>query len=189
VDGAVLRHLTLAAVLATAAGCGGAPVVERAAAPTAGELPDSAVAAIRLDRGRARRVGLFHGRGLWVAPTADGDTCLLDTATDAVGASCGPTLFGRHKLAFTEASDGGPPPRPLTLLRISGVAAPAVSSVVVELSDDSSTTLAPNGDGAFAYEEPAEQLAAGAVPVALDSRDGAARRVDRIDLPRAPFAP
>lgn len=172
------------------AGCGGTVArPARPEQPAAGGLPDSAVAAMHLDRGRARHLGTFHGRGVWVAPTDTGETCLLDTAADAVGGSCGETLFGTHRLAFTEATDGGPPPRPVTLVRITGITAPGVRSVSVELSDGSSAAVVPNGDGAFVYEEAPTQLTAGAAPVALVARNAAARPVDRIDLPRAPLIP
>jgi hypothetical protein len=186
----MLPVLILVLALALVAmGCGGTtsrPTGPRD--PQAGALPESAVQAMKLDRGHARRLGTFHGRGVWLAPSADGDTCLLDTAADAVGAACGASLFGTHQLAFTEATDGGPPPRPLTLVRITGIAKPGVRSVAVDLSDGSTATLVPNADGAFVYEEPAETVAAGVTPVALGARDGAARRVDSIDLPRTPFS-
>lgn len=180
----MLSRLILVAVVVSA-GCGSTAV--RPERPAVGGLPDSAVAAMHLDRGRARQLGTFHGRGVWVAPTETGETCLLDTAADAVGGACGQTLFGAHRLAFTEATDGGPPPRPVTLVRITGVVAPGVRSLGVELSDGSSTSVVPNAEGAFVYDEPVAQLAAGAAPVALVARNAAARPVDRIDLPRAPL--
>jgi hypothetical protein len=196
----MLPLLILLLLVAVATGCGSSETSRRGdvrppvrpAAVVAGprataELPASAVAAMHLDRARARRIATVHGRGVWIAPTETGGTCLVDTAADAVGGACGPTLFGAHKLAFTEASDGGPPPRPVTLLRLSGAAAPDVGSVVVELSDGSRAVLVPNDDGAFVYEEPSSQLAAGVAPLALVARDGEARPVDEVDLPRAPF--
>ena len=177
------------AVALAAEGCGGTTIrVDRGDRPAAGALPDSAVEAMRLDRASAQHLGTFHGRGVWLAPTADGETCLLDTAADAVGAACGAPLFGTHQLAFTEATEGGPPPRPLTLVRITGVAKRGVRSVVVELSDGSSAPLVANAQGAFVYEEPAEQLSAGVRPTALIARNGAAGRIDSVDLPRAPFS-
>jgi hypothetical protein len=194
-----LLILVLAAALVT--GCGSATQAEHERATTArpasladartkpGELPDSAVAAMGLDRGKARRVGLFRGRSLWVAPTQKGETCLVDAGDAAVGAACGPTLFGPHKLAYTQATDGGPPPRPFTLLRLSGVAAPGVGSVVLELSDGSNVVLVPNDAGAFVYDESSAALASGITPVALVARDESARQVDRIELPRAPLVP
>ena len=194
-----LLIVVLAAVLVT--GCGAATRVEpdpaTAARPVSvaggrtkpGELPDSAVAALRLDRGKARRVGLFGGRSLWVAPTQKGETCIVDAGDAAVGAACGPTLFGPHKLAYMQATDGGPPPRPFTLLRLSGVAARGVGSVVVELSDGSDVVLVPNDGGAFVYDESSVGLASGITPVALVARDESARQADRIDLPRAPLVP
>jgi len=194
----VLPLLILVLALALAAGCGAQTSAHHRAADLAGvkrpmpkpdELPDSAVAAMRLERGKARRVGRFRGRSLWVAPTQKGETCLVDAGDAAVGAACGPTLFGPHELAYTQATNGGPPPRPFTLLRLSGIATPGVRSVVVELSDGSNVVLVPNDDGAFGYDEPTAALADGVVPVALLARDGAARQVDRIDLPRAPLVP
>jgi hypothetical protein len=193
VDRPVLPVLIVAlSVALAAAGCGGTTTrVDRGVPgrPAAGALPDSAVEAMRLDRARAQHLGTFHGRGVWLAPTADGETCLLEAAADGVGAACGASLFGTHGLAFTEATEGGPPPRPLTLVRVTGVAKPGVRSVVVELSDGSSAPLVPNDRGAFVYAEPADQLAAGVRPTALIARNGAAGRVDRVDLPRAPFSP
>jgi hypothetical protein len=201
-DRSLLVRLTLALLLAAAlAGCAssastrrsGTPAPQQvsfvAGAPSGAALPDSAVAAMHLDRERARRLGAFRGRsgearGLWVAPTDDGRTCVLDVGTDQVGAGCGRTLFNGHELAFTEASEGGPLPEPTTLVRISGLTTAGVGSVDVALSDGSTATLEPNESRAFVYEEPAEQLAAGAVPVALVARDSSAKQVDRIDLPR-----
>jgi hypothetical protein len=188
----MLLVLIVVAVVIATAGCGGTssgtgrPVPLE---PAADGLPDSAVQALKLDRGRARHLGTFRGRGVWLVPTADGDTCLLDTAAEAVGGACGRDLFGAHKLAFTEATEGGPPPRPLTLVRVTGAAAPPVRSVVVELSDGSQELLVPTAGRAFVYDEPPAQVAAGVVPVALVAKDGAAKRVDRIDLPRGPSRP
>jgi hypothetical protein len=185
----VLRYLIPCVLVAAAAGCGGTQQQAVRAPAADPQLPESAVAAMHLDRARARRVGAHDGRAIWIAPTDSGDTCLLDASPDAVGASCGRTLFGTHKLAFTESSEGGPPPRPVTQLRIVGVAAAGVRSVAVELSDGTASALTPNEAGAFVYEESPAQLADAVAPVALLARDGMARRVDRIDLPRAAFTP
>src|SRR5204863_5021310 len=86
-DGQVLPLLILVLAVCLVTGCGSMMRAERDRATSArrasfsrartkpGELPNSAVAALRLDRGKARRVGLFHGRSLWVAPTQKGETC------------------------------------------------------------------------------------------------------------------
>jgi hypothetical protein len=197
VDRPLLVLLTVA-LSAVVVGCGSAVSRPRrnterqvsflATAPPASDLPASAAAAMRLERGKARRVGAFEARsgearGIWVAPTQDGNTCVLDVGADRVGGGCGPTLFGGRRLAFTEASEGGPVPEPETLVRIAGIAAPGVAAVRIEFSDGSSAEPLVNDGGAFVYEETAAQLAAGVTPAALVALDGAARQVDRIDLP------
>jgi hypothetical protein len=186
VDRALLGLLTVAATRAVG---GAAAPAARGPAPT---LPASAVAAIHLDPARADRLRAFRSRdgsdrAVWVAPTTDGQTCVLDVGADQVGAGCGPTLFGAHRLAFTEASAAAPPGGTAGELRIAGVAAPAVGSVAIDLSDGSTAVVVPDGAGAFVYELPETQLARGVMPVALRARDGTAKQVDRIDLPRQPL--
>lgn len=203
----MLVRLTLTVALAgvLASGCGsraGAPrrahdlraVAFLAPAPAGSALPASAVAAMHLNAANARRHGAFRdrtgiARGIWTATTAEGQACVLDVGPDQVGAGCGPTLFGGHRLAFTEAVEGGPGPSSTTAVRIAGVAAAGVDTVAVRLSDGSLALVTPNDAGAFVYEESPAEITGGRLPVELSAREGTAKQVDRIDLPRTPVVP
>ncbi|HXG75569.1 MAG TPA: hypothetical protein VNJ53_03275 [Gaiellaceae bacterium] len=114
--------------------------------------------------------------------TEGGHTCLVEADAEGEGSACfRGGLFGTHRASFTISSNGGP--RRFSELRLVGVAAPEVATVVVETTSGERNVLELNERNAFLFESTAAELGRDAVPSALVLYGRNGRLVERIEIP------
>lgn len=157
------------------------------------KVPEAAIEMLQLRRAEIRHLATFRVRGgqhrLFIAPTAKGETCLVEDVESGTtpdgrplrvyGGSCSPDVWLGHRIAWTIHSSGANGDRQrLTLV---GVARPSVASVALvnALGERRVASLTPTS--AFVFDLSAAENAL-FEPVAIVALDGVGRGVDRMSL-------
>lgn len=176
----------------------GQGAVARLAVATAGpnaaaepSVRETAIRLLQLRRGEIRHLATFHVRGgehrLFLAPTAKGETCLVEDVESGTtpdgrplrvyGGSCSPDVWLGHRLAWTMHSGAANGAERLTIV---GVARPSVANVALVNAAGERRVAALTPSSAFVFDLAAENAAFD--PVAIVALDRAGTEIDRMLL-------
>lgn len=195
VAAAMLRNNTSPVEAAPVYGVVARPMATSAGpAPTAERhVPENVIERLQLRRGEIRHLATFRVRGgkhsLFMAPTAKGETCLVEDVESGTtpdgrplrvyGGSCSPDVWLGHEIAWTMHS-GGATDRatPITLV---GVARSSVAAVALVNLAGERRLAALTSTSAFVFDLSAAENAA-FDPVAIVALSRGGNEIDRMSL-------